>query len=170
MATPARESFFERVKAGLEEAIQHFRGEITLRVIEVPSPPPACSAAEILALRRRLNVSQTIFGALLNVSYKTVQSWEQGERTPSHAALRLLQVASESPDSVFRAGGLNPVELDRTSEGGTKSRVANKARKPAIRSRKGVTKGAASGRGRRVARTPLLQAGSAKRGRAASRH
>ena len=34
--------FFEKVKAGLEEALKHARGEIELRttVVETPDPPP----------------------------------------------------------------------------------------------------------------------------------
>ena len=36
-----------------------------------------------------------------------VQRWEQGERKPSRAALRLLQVLAERPDAVCGVAGLN---------------------------------------------------------------
>jgi DNA-binding transcriptional regulator YiaG len=34
-------------------------------------------------------MSQAVFAQVLNVSTKTVQSWVQGQRKPSQAALRL---------------------------------------------------------------------------------
>jgi hypothetical protein len=36
-----------------------------------------------------------------------VQSWEQGERKPSHAALRMLQLFRESPTFVFEIVGIS---------------------------------------------------------------
>jgi hypothetical protein len=37
-----RKPLFERLKAGMEDAIRHARGEITLKttVVEIPDPPP----------------------------------------------------------------------------------------------------------------------------------
>jgi putative transcriptional regulator len=46
---------------------------------------------------------------MLNVSAKTVQSWEQGTRTPSHAALRLIEVLRKRPDVVLDVAGLTPL-------------------------------------------------------------
>jgi transcriptional regulator with XRE-family HTH domain len=51
-------------------------------------------------------MSQSAFARLLNVSTKTVQSWEQGTRKPSQATLRLIQVLGQDPRSVFQAAGL----------------------------------------------------------------
>jgi putative transcriptional regulator len=42
-------------------------------------------------------MSQAMFARLLNVSPKTVQSWEHGTRKPSQAALRLIQVFEQNP-------------------------------------------------------------------------
>ena len=39
-----------------------------------------------------LHVSQSVFAASLNASVSTVQKWENGEKKPSGAALRLLSV------------------------------------------------------------------------------
>jgi len=55
-------------------------------------PPPEYSAEHIRALRTGLGFSQSYFSKILNVSPKTVQSWEQGTRTPNGAAARLLQL------------------------------------------------------------------------------
>jgi putative transcriptional regulator len=85
---------FELLKQGLEEAIEYHRGNIQLRTKEVyiPDAPKTYSAKEIKKLRERLNFSQKNFASWLNVSLNTVQSWEQGVRTPNHAALRLLEI------------------------------------------------------------------------------
>src|SRR5437879_6247397 len=79
---------FERVKSGLEDGIKFAREQLTLRKIEHPQPPPVCTAAVILKLRQSLHMSQPVFAGVLNVSTKTVQSWEQGTRKPSQSALR----------------------------------------------------------------------------------
>jgi len=42
-------------------------------------------------------MSQAYFAALLNVSPKTVQSWEQGIREPSDSSLWLLQIVEKNP-------------------------------------------------------------------------
>jgi len=42
------------------------------------------------------------------VSTRTVQSWEQGSRKPSQAALRLIQVFREDPEGLLRLAGINP--------------------------------------------------------------
>ena len=100
---------FERLKTGVEEGIQHARGERTLRVTEriVPDPPQHYSAEDIRRVRDRLKLSQAGFARLLHVSDKTVQSWEQGTRHPSQSAARLLQFIEDpellNPDYSPRA-------------------------------------------------------------------
>lgn len=54
--------------------------------------PPSFSARQIRLLREKFDVSQAVFAALLNVSASTVQKWEQGQKEPTAAALKLLQV------------------------------------------------------------------------------
>jgi putative transcriptional regulator len=99
-------SLFEQIKDGLEESIQFTQGELNLRTTTVPTRPPAVTARKIVALRQKLGMSQGVFAQVLNVSAKTVQSWEQGERKPSQAALRLLQVMQAQPQVVCQAAGL----------------------------------------------------------------
>ena len=50
-------------------------------------------AQAIRRLREHLHVSQSVFAAYLNASVSTVQKWENGEKKPSGAALRLLSVS-----------------------------------------------------------------------------
>lgn len=65
----------------------------TLRDFEAQAvPPPTYTAGAIRRLREHLHVSQAVFAAYLNASLSTVQKWENGEKKPSGAALRLLSV------------------------------------------------------------------------------
>ncbi len=44
---------------------------------------------------------ESVFARYLNVSVKTVQSWEQGIGKPSGAALKLLTIAKARPEVLF---------------------------------------------------------------------
>ena len=93
---------YEMLVAGLEDSIAFSREEkLSLVTTQLPSPPPALKAEDVIRIRQRLNMSQCLFAATLNVSTKTVQGWEQGLRTPSNASLRLLQIARNQPKAVL---------------------------------------------------------------------
>ena len=98
-ATPDYEkmSVFEQVSEGLKESLANVRGELTLRTTTLPAPPPPASPSRVVRLRKKLGMSQPVFAAYLNVSKKTVQSWEQGSRVPRSSDLRLLQVVEYAP-------------------------------------------------------------------------
>lgn len=112
MAKKTRKSLFERLKTGLQEGIAHAKGELTLKTIEVPEPPPEIDAKTLVALREQARMSQSVFAKLLFVSPKTVQSWEQGTREPSRASRRLIQIFTQHPDVVCEAVGLRSVQLE----------------------------------------------------------
>jgi putative transcriptional regulator len=107
---------FERLKKGLEEAIAHANGEITLKttLLELPDPPPEIKPSDLAKLRSDHHMSQTLFARLLNVSPRTVQTWEQGTRKPSQAALRLLQLFRHDPDTLLRIAGMTPGQTAKT--------------------------------------------------------
>lgn len=88
-------------KRMIDEARETMRGlhdagvidKQTLRDFEAQAlPPPSYTADTIRSLRERLHISQGVFAAYLNASVSTVQKWENGEKKPSGAALRLLSV------------------------------------------------------------------------------
>jgi putative transcriptional regulator len=106
MSTTARRPLAERLRGGLEEGLRHARGEISLRTTQVPERPPQVAAPDVVRIRRSTAMSQAMFARLLNVSTKTVQSWEQGRRRPSQAALRMLQLVREQPQAVLRVVSL----------------------------------------------------------------
>lgn len=98
---------FERLKKGLKDSAAYSRGELSLRTVELPAPPPSVSPRRVVALRHRLKMSQAVFAATLNVSPKLVQSWEQGTRQPSRGDLRLIQIVERDPQIIL--GLLAPV-------------------------------------------------------------
>ena len=55
---------------------------------------------DVQAIRRRLGLSQSAFAALLGVSVRTLQDWEQGRRKPSGPAYALLRVATRHPKAL----------------------------------------------------------------------
>ena len=92
---------FGKLKSAFEDALAFERGQrADLRVTRVPLPaaPRPISPARVVRIRQHLNFSQAMFAKLLNVSPRTIQDWEQGRRTPSDAALKLLVVAEKHPE------------------------------------------------------------------------
>jgi putative transcriptional regulator len=47
---------------------------------------------QIKSLRKKINLSQSIFAAVLNTSLSTVQKWEIGDKKPSGPSLKLLHI------------------------------------------------------------------------------
>lgn len=86
--------FFKDLENGLQEIVAHQQGKLKLssEMLELPEPPTTYKARDIKHIREKKAYSQGVFAKVLNVSTKTVQSWESGKRAPSHAALRLLEI------------------------------------------------------------------------------
>ncbi len=92
----------EEIEAEVQESIEAFRaynrGEDTLVTHTVVLTEPSSAA-----IRERLNLSQMAFAALLGVSPRTVQEWEQGRRKPSGPALALLRLVERHPEILLAA-------------------------------------------------------------------
>lgn len=93
---------FARLEMALQQAVEHVKGERKdLRATVLPVSPKPMTRTEVTAIREQLSASQAVFARLLNVSVKTVQAWEQGRRTPSDAALKLLTIARINPQALY---------------------------------------------------------------------
>ena len=60
-------------------------------------PDVQVSKGQIQAIRKRMNLSQTVFARLLNVSASSIRQWEQGTRQPSGSTKVLLELLEKSP-------------------------------------------------------------------------
>jgi len=52
---------------------------------------------QIQSLRKSMNLSQSVFAKLLNVSASSIRQWEQGKRHPTGATRVLLELLERSP-------------------------------------------------------------------------
>lgn len=66
----------------------------TLRMLGRDALPKvsALSPAEIIKVREQVGISQAVMAGFLNVAVNTVSQWERGERRPTGAALKLLNL------------------------------------------------------------------------------
>ncbi len=91
----------EALVGSVEAFAAHVQGrqKLALRThrLSLPSPIKPIGPKEIMALRRKLNVSQAVFAGMLNVPKVTAISWEKGRRRPTGAALRLLDLVRQKP-------------------------------------------------------------------------
>jgi putative transcriptional regulator len=87
------------ILAAVHEAASDLHGAgaidpLTMRRFDVLCLPPvrACTAEDVRRIRHQANVSQAVFAAVLNVGKATVCAWEQGSKSPSGPALKLLDL------------------------------------------------------------------------------
>ncbi|MDA1090414.1 MAG: DNA-binding transcriptional regulator [Proteobacteria bacterium] len=68
--------------------------EMTMREFDALCLPPVkkYTKTEIKRIRVRQHVSQPVFAAYLNVTKSTVAQWEQGDKAPRGASLKLLEL------------------------------------------------------------------------------
>jgi putative transcriptional regulator len=128
---PKRLPVAEQIRKGLEEAVRHARGEITLKttVVEIPDPPPEIRSDELTKLRLEHRLPQDVFARVLNVPTRTVQAWEEGTRKPAQAALRLIQVFRQDPAGVLGSVGMTTAAA-AASPGKPRRRPRSKQRTP----------------------------------------
>ena len=89
------DTLFEELLESVREGGAILRGEKEASRVFVMEDP------NVKLIRERYQLSQTEFAALLGISVKTLQNWEQGRRNPRGAARVLLQVAAKHPEAVW---------------------------------------------------------------------
>jgi len=90
-----KDALFDELMESVREGGEILRGE------KKPARAWVVEDPDVADLRERYGLSQAKFAALLGISVRTLQNWEQGRRHPQGPARVLLQVASEHPDALL---------------------------------------------------------------------
>jgi len=95
----------EELKESLGQLLDYARGKPGAKVrvshVALPHPAETLDSGQVRMIRGKLNLSQAAFARVLNVELITVRSWETGRRKPGGPALRLLQVAEQTPAALL---------------------------------------------------------------------
>ena len=90
-----RNELFDELVESLKEAGAILRSE------QDPSREVDFEDPNVAAIRDEYGLSQVKFAALLGISVRTLQNWEQGRRHPQGPAKVLLRVAARHPRAVL---------------------------------------------------------------------
>ena len=83
----------KKFQQDLLKSVQQMKAGKAARTTQVALSP-------IAEARNRLGMSQSELAALMGVSPRTLQDWEQGRRKPTGAAQTLLRVAIAHPEAL----------------------------------------------------------------------
>lgn len=98
-----KRNLFAEISEGFDALADARAGKRTLRTHEVEmKPAPEVSAAELVALRERLNLSRPVFARYLRTNPRTLENWEQGRAQPNAQAALLIRLVERYPDTVER--------------------------------------------------------------------
>lgn len=82
----------------LQEVLDDVKGLKTLKSREI-----SIDNIDVVAIRKKLQVTQAEFSKLFGFSLRTLQQWEQGRRQPHGPAKLLLKVIDHAPNTVNEA-------------------------------------------------------------------
>lgn len=101
-----RDLFAEMMQC-VGEMAAHREGKITLRQYEVEEKPaPEVSASEIVALRKKMHMSQQVFARRFRISTGTLRKWEQDKAKPNAQAAVLIKLVEQYPDMAERLAAI----------------------------------------------------------------
>jgi putative transcriptional regulator len=83
------------------EAKRDIGEEILQSIRELKAGKGHIVLSPAIEARSKTGLSQSQFAALLGVSVRTLQGWEQGRKQPSGAARTLLDIARSNPNAVL---------------------------------------------------------------------
>lgn len=98
-----KRNLFNEIAEGFETLRDERQGKRTLRTHAVePRPAPEITAAELVALRERLQLSRPVLAHYLRTNPRTLENWEQGRAKPNAQAALLIRLVERYPDTVER--------------------------------------------------------------------
>lgn len=98
-----KRDLFSDITEGFDALANARASKQTLRTHEVEiNPAPEVTAAELTALRERLNLSRLVFARYLRTNPRTLENWEQGRAKPNAQAALLIRLVEKFPDTMKR--------------------------------------------------------------------
>jgi putative transcriptional regulator len=87
------------------EAKRDLAADLLQAVREMKAGQVQVVSSPVIEARKKTGLSQSQFAALLGVSVRTLQGWEQGRKQPSGAARTLLAIANTNPKALLAVAG-----------------------------------------------------------------
>jgi putative transcriptional regulator len=98
---PSKSKPMSKAQLAAYEAKRDLAAELLQSVCEMKAGQTRVVSSPVIEARQKTGLSQSQFAALLGVSVRTLQGWEQGRKQPSGAARTLLAIASVNPKAVL---------------------------------------------------------------------
>lgn len=76
--------------------------KLTKRELTEMRPVEVAVDVDVAAIRRKLNLSQSVFAARFGITLAVLRDWEQGRRKPDATARAYLKVVGRQPETVRR--------------------------------------------------------------------
>lgn len=89
----------DEIIQGMNEAIKYVRGDkvkAKIHTVDIPNE------IDVKAIREKLKLSRSAFAASYGFSPRTLQHWEQGDRSPHGAARVLLLLLQREPATIAK--------------------------------------------------------------------
>jgi len=102
---PSRSKPLTKTELAAYEAKRNLAAELLQSVREMRAGQVHVVSSPVIEARRKTGLSQSQFAALMGVSVRTLQGWEQGREQSSGAARTLLAIASTNPTAVLAVAG-----------------------------------------------------------------
>ncbi len=92
-----KDELFQQLVSSLKE------GGAILRGTKKASRQKTLKWPDAGLVREKLGLTQSQFAAMIGISIRTLQNWEQGHRRPEGTARALLRIAERHPQAVLEA-------------------------------------------------------------------
>lgn len=102
---PSKSKPLNKTDLAKYEATRDLAAELLQSVREMKAGQVQVISSPVIEARKKTGLSQSQFAALMGVSVRTLQGWEQGRKQPSGAARTLLAIASTNPKALLAVAG-----------------------------------------------------------------